>query len=401
MSNGAIRPALLTSRSQLIAMTEKILGFDVLGPLQLTIDGTAVALGTPKQRAVLAMLVINRNRPVGKDSLITAAWEDWPPPEPRASLHSYISNLRKMLGVAGVDPQTTLATAAPGYRLAIPDSGCDLGRFVTEKTAGVHAAAAGRFEQASEHLAAALAEWRGPVLEDLRDFAFVDAFGAALVEDKLVACAARAEAEIACGRSAGVIGELEEMTVEHPYREPMWAQLITAYYLAERQSDALDAYRRLKTTLADELGIDPGPSVRALHAKILRQEPLDAKRSAKSAATVTVTVLDQRTSAGAQSAVARLVEPSGVRHPLLATATRIGRQADNDIVLDDSKVSRHHAVLIDTGTSFILTDLRSANGVYVSDVRVRASAILTDGDRIRICDHEFTFETSPGGTAPA
>jgi DNA-binding SARP family transcriptional activator len=327
-------------------MTENKIGFGVLGPLQMTVDGAPVPLGTPKQRAVLAVLVMNRNRPVGTDSLITAAWEQWPPSEARASLHSYISNLRKLLG----DSRSMLVNAPPGYSLTVGDSACDIGRFVLEKTAGVQAAAAGRFEQASDHLTTALAEWRGPVLEDLRDFQFVEAFATALTEDKVVAHTARAEAEIACGRGYAVIGELESLTVEHPYREPLWAQLIIAYYLADRQSEALDAYQRLKTTLADDLGIDPGPTVRALHERILRQEP------------------------------------------------RTGRLSDNDIVLDNPNVSRHHAVIIDTGTSFVITDLRSANGVDVANERIRGTATLADGDRIRICDHEFTFEIAPRET---
>jgi DNA-binding SARP family transcriptional activator len=204
------------------------IGFGVLGPLQVTVGGAAVPLGTPKQRAVLAVLVMNRNRPVGIDSLITAAWEQWPPSEARASLHSYISNLRRLLG----DSRSMLENAPPGYRLTVGDTACDIGRFVLEKTAGVQAAAAGRFEEASVHLTTALAEWRGPVLEDLRDFHFVGAFATALTEDKVVAHTARAEAEIACGRGYAVIGELESLTVEHPYREPLWAQLITSYYLA-------------------------------------------------------------------------------------------------------------------------------------------------------------------------
>jgi DNA-binding SARP family transcriptional activator len=83
----------------------------------------------------------------------------------------------------------------------------------------------------------------------------------------------RAEAEIACGRPGAIIGELEALTAEHPYHEPLWAQLITAYYVTERQSDALRAYRRLKTGLAEGLGIDPGPTVSALHERILRQAP--------------------------------------------------------------------------------------------------------------------------------
>ncbi len=150
-----------------------------------------MTLGTPKLRAVLAMLVMNRNRPVSIDSLITAAWEEGPPAEARASLHSYISNLRKLIGGAGADPKSVLVNAPPGYRLNAADTECDIGRFVVEKAAGVHAAAAGRFEEASRHLTDALAEWRGPVLDDLRTFQFVDVFATALTEDKVVAHTAR------------------------------------------------------------------------------------------------------------------------------------------------------------------------------------------------------------------
>lgn len=366
--------------------------FGVLGPLQICVDGAPVALGTPKQRAVLAMLLINRNRPVATDTLIEAAWEQFPPPDPRTSLHSYVSNLRKLLANIGVDSRTALASAPPGYRLSVPENDCDIGRFALSKNAGVQAAAAGKFEQASEHLTAALSEWRGPVLEDLRDFQFVDTFATALTEDKMLAHTAFTEAEIACGRSHAVIGELESLTSDHPYREPLWAQLITAYYLAERQSDALEAYRRLKTTLAEDLGIDPGPTVRVLYERVLRQQPLDVKRVARTTAIHTANSLDQRTAINDASAVARLRDASGRDYPLVAAATRIGRLSDNDIVLDDANVSRHHAVIIDTGTSFVVTDLRSANGVSVRGERIRASVTLADGDRIDICDHEFVFE---------
>lgn len=371
------------------------IGFGVLGPLQMTVDGAPVTLGTPKLRAVLAMLVMNRNRAVSIDSLIAAAWEEGQPPEARASLHSYISNLRKRIADAGADPKSVLVNAPPGYRLNAPDVDCDIGRFVVEKAAGVHAAAAGRFEEASRHLTDALAEWRGPVLDDLRTFQFVNVFATALTEDKVVAHTARAGAEIACGRAYAVISELESLTVEYPYREPLWAQLITAYYAAERQSEALDAYQRLKSTLAEDLGIDPGPTVRALHEKILRQESLDVKKAAKTTAVHQVNDIDMRTAVNATSAVATLREASGRAYPLVATATRIGRLSDNDIVLDDNNVSRHHAVIIDTGTSFVITDLRSANGIDVRGERIRGTATLGDGDTIRICDHEFTFEIEP------
>jgi SARP family transcriptional regulator, regulator of embCAB operon len=291
-----------------------------------------------------------------------------------------------------VDPAAVLVSAQPGYRLNVSDEACDLGRFAMKRKAGIEAVAAGRFEQASGHLSAALAEWRGPVLEDLRDFQFVETFAAALVEDRLVALTLRAEAEIACGRTHSIIGELEALVVEHPYREPLWAQLITAYYLAERQYDALDTYGRLKTALADDLGIDPGPTLRALYQRILRQEPLDVKHAARATAKRAAATIQERTKGAQESAVAQLRYASGMRYPLLGAATRIGRLSDNDIVLDDDTVSRHHAVIVDTGNSFVITDLQSANGVDVADRRIRTSATLADGDRIRICGHEFTFE---------
>lgn len=157
-------------------MVDKSFEFGLLGPLEMTVGCGMVPLGTPKQRAVLAMLLMNRNSPVGVERLISALWEDEPPSGARASIHSYVSNLRKLLSTAGIDPRVVLAAAPPGYRLAVDENSCDLGRFITEKTAGVHAAAVSRFEEASQHLSTALAQWRGPVLEDLRDFQFVDTF---------------------------------------------------------------------------------------------------------------------------------------------------------------------------------------------------------------------------------
>jgi DNA-binding SARP family transcriptional activator len=369
-----------------------LIGFGVLGPLEMTVGNEPVSLGSRKQRAVLAMLVINRNRAVGSDALIDGVWGQQARQEARASLHTYVSNLRGLLNNAGVEGRTVLAAAPPGYRLSVPDTDCDIGRFVSEKTTGIRAAAAGRFELASKHLSAAIAQWRGRVLEDLADFEFVAAFAAALTEDKVNVHTAYAEAEIACGRPHAVIGALEGLINEHPYREPLWAQLIVAYYIAERQSDALAAYRRLKTAMSDELGIEPGPTLRALHERILRQEVLDVRRAALTRASVTASTFDRRNTATGQTAAACLHAPSGQIHPLIGAATRIGRSADNDVVLDDAEVSRHHAVISDTGTSFVVTDLRSANGVYVQGRRIRGSVVLADRDQIRICDHEFVFE---------
>lgn len=373
-------------------MAETGLDFGVLGPLHVSIDGIGVSAGTPKQRAVLATLVLNRNRAVSAESLIASAWDRQPPPEAKAAMYTYVANLRKLFSKAGVAPQAVLASAPPGYRLNVPDAGCDLGRFTAAKSAGVHAAAAGRFEDASRHLSAALAQWRGPVLEDLRDFAFVNTFATAMDEEKVAAFEARAEAEMACGRAHAVIGELEALTAKHPYRESLWAQLITAYYVTARQAEALQAYRRLKVTLSDELGIDPSPPLQALQNQILNQDSMDVVRVAQRTAVATATALDARTRGGGPAAVAYLREIAGRSYPLAAAVTRIGRLPDNEIVLLDANVSRHHAVIIDTGTRFTLADLRSANGVFVAQERIQAPTTLAPGDHIRICAHEFIFE---------
>jgi DNA-binding SARP family transcriptional activator len=379
-------------------MTNSGLGFGVLGPLLMTSYGVRVPVGAPKQRAVLAMLLINRNRAVSVESLINAVWGEEPVPAARTSIQAHVSNLRRLLRTAGVDPYQVLASAPPGYQLSVADADCDLGRFVSAKAAAGQATAAGSFEEASAHLSLALAEWRGPVLDDLRDFIFVDAFATALMEDKVAAHTARAEAEIACGRAGAVIGELEVLTAEHPYREPLWAQLITAYYVTERQSDALGAYRRLKTALAEGLGIDPGPTVSALHERILRQEPLVAKQGAALTTRKRGVFAPEPTTSSIvlpQSAAGRLRDQNGRHHPLTGAITRIGRFTDNDIVLDDTDVSRHHAVITDTGTGYVMTDLRSTNGVEVQGHRIRGSATLAEGDRIRIGGCDFIFEIRP------
>ena len=156
--------------------------------------------------------------------------------------------------------------------------------------------------------------------------------------------------------------------------------------------DALEAFQRLKTTLADDLGIDPGPTVRTLYERILRQEPLNVRQAAQTTAVHKINSLDMRTAVDVQATPAHVRALSGRVYPLVAAATRIGRLPDNDIVLDNANVSRHHAVIIDTGTSFVITDLRSANGVDVNGERIRGTASLNDGDRFRICDHQFVFE---------
>jgi SARP family transcriptional regulator, regulator of embCAB operon len=393
--SGGLMPAGSLTTGGDDAGVEDAVQFGVLGPLQMSIRGTLVPLGTPKQRAVLAVMVINANRPVGIDTLIDYAWDERPPEGARATLHAYVSNLRRLMRGAGIDP-AVLASAPPGYRLAIADNQYDLGRFIKDKEAGVRAAAAAQFERASRHLSAALAEWRGPVLDDLRDFEFVEPFARGLDDEKVVAHTAYAEAEIACGRAYAVIKELEALTAQQSYREPLWAQLITAYYLADRQSDALDTYHRLKTTLAEDLGIDPSPTVRELYERVLRQQPLDVRKTAQSHAVDTIRWGTDKTKIRRPSGAA-LRDAAGQLYALGGTATRIGRSPENDIVLPDLSVSRHHAVIIDNGRTLVIIDMGSANGVHVRGQRIHPEAELSEGDHIQIGDYEFTLETEPAG----
>ena len=238
------------------------LDFGVLGPLQVSVDRPASAVGH-SEAARGARAASDQSQPPGVEGrdhrcdMGRSAHAD-----ATHNLHVYVANLRKIFGSAGVDPRNVLASARPGYQLNVPELSCDLGRFATEKAAGVQAAAAGRFGQASDRLSAALAQWRGPVLDDLREFRFAETFATALVEDKLVAKSCAWKLKLPAGDGASVISQLEALVAEHPYREPLWAQLITAYYVAERQTDALAAYRRLRSTLSEELGIDPGPTLR-------------------------------------------------------------------------------------------------------------------------------------------
>ncbi|WP_433664416.1 BTAD domain-containing putative transcriptional regulator [Nocardia sp. CA-128927] len=361
--------------------------FGVLGAVELAIDGVGQALGGPKQRAVLAYLVINANRPVSVEALAQAVWEGNPPPDIRVSLHTIVSNLRKPLRDNGIDARTMLAQVGPGYRVTVADGASDVQRFRVRKEAGLRALSAGQYGTASELLTSALDQWRGPVLADLRGLGFADSYAAVLDDDRLGAIEARAQADIAQGRADAVASELGLLVGEYPLREPLWEQLITALYVDGRQSDALDAARRLRATLADQLGIDPSPPIRELEARILRQDPLDSHARAAASLIGATTIVDQ--TSGEQTALLR--DRSGQTYPIAGTVTRIGRLPDNDIVLEHGKVSRHHAAILHHGPAYLIKDLLSSNGVFVDGTRIADTAVLSDGAVIGIGDYELTF----------
>jgi DNA-binding SARP family transcriptional activator len=234
----------------------------VLGPLRVRQDGAPVAIPGAKPRAVLTMLGLHHGSVVSADTLVELLWGDDPPRTAVKALQTHISSLRRALGDGFVLTQGT------GW--AIAESEVDASRYKSAARLGRDAAATGDVSQAVARFEEALALWRGiPELPDGRrgtseKTRWIEGH-AALVED-------RADALLATARAAEIIGELEAAVAEAPLRERRWGQLMLALYRAGRQGDALAAYQRARTMLADELGIDPGPELRRLEAAIVAQD---------------------------------------------------------------------------------------------------------------------------------
>jgi len=239
--------------------------FRVLGPLEVIDDGVALKLGGPRQRLVLAYLTLEANRVVSTDRLIDRIWGEEPPDAARAALFAYISRLRKLLGAARIQARP------PGYVLVADRDSIDALRFVDLVEAARQAAE--NRELAISRLTDALELWRGSALSDLTDSDALRPEAARLEAMRLDALEARTEAEIDLGRLREAIPQLEALTAEYPFRERLWSQLIVALYRSGRQGDALSAYLRARTTLVEEMGIDPSPELRRLHEQVLRQDP--------------------------------------------------------------------------------------------------------------------------------
>jgi DNA-binding SARP family transcriptional activator/ABC-type branched-subunit amino acid transport system substrate-binding protein len=259
--------------------------FRVLGALEVTEQGAALALGGPRQRVVLAYLILEANRAVSTDRLIDRIWGDEPPDAARAALFAYVSRLRKLLGPGRIQARP------PGYVLVARQDEIDALRF----TALVEEARrqAGDQERAAVLLAEALDLWRGSALSDLADYDALLPAITRLEELRLGAIEDRIEAEIELGRHREAVPQLESLTGEHPLRERLWSQLILALYRSGRQGDALGAYHRARTTLVDELGIDPSPELRRLETQVLNQDPaLDLPSPAAAAALPATTTVE-------------------------------------------------------------------------------------------------------------
>jgi DNA-binding SARP family transcriptional activator len=241
-----------------------VLEFRILGPLEVANDEVVLHLSGQKQRALLALLLLDANRVVSTDRIVDALWGEQPPRTAATSLQNFVSQLRKLLG------SDVVVTKPPGYQLTIAPQQLDLERFA--RLVEESRAEKSPVERAAK-LRRALALWRGRPLADLGFEAFAQQEIGRLEELRLTALEDRVEAELEAGRHSDLVGELEAFADEHPLRERLRSQLMLALYRSGRQAEALQIYHDTRRVLVDELGIEPSPTLQQLHGAILRQDP--------------------------------------------------------------------------------------------------------------------------------
>ena len=241
--------------------------FRILGPIEAVLDSGPAALGAPKQRGLLALLLVNRRRVVTAEQLIDGLWGEDPPASALQSLQVYVHGLRRALGAERIE------TAGRGYRVVVEEDELDLDRFERALERGRAALEAGRADDALDDLREALSVWRGSALADLPEETRRAAEAERLDELRLTALELRIDAELASGRHDAVVAELETLTAEQPYHERFLQQRMLALYRSGRQAEALEVYRSAREVLAEDLGLDPSPALQKLERAILRQEP--------------------------------------------------------------------------------------------------------------------------------
>jgi DNA-binding SARP family transcriptional activator len=241
--------------------------YRILGSLEAYEGDRPIALGGARCRAVLAVLVICANRAVSAGRVIDEVWGEPAPASAANVVQGHISDLRRALG------RDAIETRGDAYVLHVAHGGRDVDRFEQFAARGSEALRAGRHEEASTAFSEALALWRGPALADISEGGLLVAESLRLDEMRLHALEQRVEADLARGRHAELVGELRALVAEHRLREPLRAHLAVALYRAGRQVEALEVLREARRSLADELGLEPGPRLQELERAILQHDP--------------------------------------------------------------------------------------------------------------------------------
>jgi DNA-binding SARP family transcriptional activator len=266
------RGVVLGSRQQVCRWGACLMRFGILGPLEVVDDhGHRVGLSARKERALLAILLLHANEVVSADRLVEDLWAGGPPATAAKGLHVHVSRLRGRLAAAAPGEERLL-TEPSGYRLHVAAGELDSAQFegLLQRASGL--IAAGSSEQAVELLGEALGLWRGAAFSGFEYEQFAQVEIARLSELRVVAVEQRIAAELELGRAELLIGELEQLVREHPYRERFRGQLMLALYRTGRQAEALQAYRAARSLLVDELGIEPSAELRELHESVLAQD---------------------------------------------------------------------------------------------------------------------------------
>jgi DNA-binding SARP family transcriptional activator/class 3 adenylate cyclase/alpha-beta hydrolase superfamily lysophospholipase len=256
-----------------VASNRLEMDFHLLGPLEVLRDHMQVQIAAGKQRALLAILLLNANRTVSREQLVDALWGEHVPDSAQKMVQIYVSQLRKAL------PEPRLKTRAPGYMLEFGEDELDLTRFERLLAEGRQALSNGEAARAAGQLREALALWRGPALAEFSE-PFARLESGRLEELRVAALEGRLEADLALGRHGEVVGELDSLIAKHPLRERLRSQHMLALYQSGRQAEALASYQAFRRTLDDELGIEPSSALKKLEQRILRQDPELEPRSA-------------------------------------------------------------------------------------------------------------------------
>jgi DNA-binding SARP family transcriptional activator len=243
-----------------------VLGFGILGPIEAVYDGAPLQLGGPRRRSTLALLLLNANRVVSIDPLADALYAGRPPVTAVTQVHRQVSELRKVLGPEAIRTQDS------GYVINVPRGQLDLFRFEQLVSDAAEAMSRSDATRAAGLLKDALALWRGDALGDLGGEEPFVSHTRRLEELRLATQERLAEAELALGRHAEVAAELERLVAGHPLRESLRALQMLALYRSGRQAEALEVFRRARTELVDQFGIEPGSALRAMERAILRQD---------------------------------------------------------------------------------------------------------------------------------
>ena len=334
----------------------------LFGELEAEHAGVPVPVRGAKQRALLALLALRPGRPVSADRLIDVLWGDGQAAHPANALQAQIGQLRRTLGAAAI------LTTEAGYALDVGPGDVDVVRFEQLAAQGRHLFEEGETALASTTLGEALRLRRGEPLADFTYAGFFDAERTRLDELILVAIETRVEADLMLGRHGELVGELEALCREHPLRERLWELLMLALYRAGRQAEALRAYTDARDRLVDELGIDPGPALRELEARILAQDPSLAAAGP----------------AGLE-AVAAPMATGNLREQL---SSFVGRTAELEELSEAVRSSR-------------LVTLTGPGGVGKTRLAVEAAATLRHEHRDGAWLVEFASVTEPGGVVPA